>query len=427
MNTNGWDTISVLNIEQVNAQLGNRLDALVMSFSTSWVDGFSGSYTASGSFGPWSITGGSGADIYLTLPITSGKLQAQGSSASPTDISGMSVTVIVNLEWVPATVTPQGKSLQFALSSVTAPNTTRQPGGIYVQSVSDPHNTGFGGEVGNGIAHALLDDKDKISFIFAQTGVVDLSTATWLAPKQSTYSFHQPAGGTDQYLAILSVIDDRDISGLSSNIDAGIASTQYPLSFVISGDLFLQYVILPSLPKAFPGANAGTFAYANDQITAVHPFNLHGVKSGAITYIPKVGSMVLKVDANALKNMTMGSVYLDLPKADLDFAATTKNVLSYDPAHAAFTFQKDPHPVTSTKDHVPWYDYLLTLGALGAAITAIVASAVESGVSGSLSGSALAGSLSKAPATSVTWQGLNQVTVAAGSLNDCFLLQANVA
>jgi hypothetical protein len=371
--------------------------------------------------------GGSGSDIYLTLPITSGSLQAQGSSDKPTDIGGMSVTVIVNLEWVPAAAAPQGKSLQFALSSVTPPNTTRQPGGICVQSVSDPHDTGFGEEVGNGIANALLDNKEKVTFVFAQTGVVDLSTATWLAPKQSTYSFHQPAGGSDQYLAILSVIDDRDISGLSSSIDAGIASTQYPLSFVISGDLFLQYVILPSLPKAFTGANASTFAYANGQITAVHPFNLSGVKSGAITYVPKVGSMVVTVDANALKNVTSGSVYLDLPKADLDFSSTTNNVLTYDPAHAAFAFQKDPHPVTSTKDHVPWYDYLLTLGALGAAITAIVTSAVESGLSGSLSGSALAGSLSKAPATSVTWQGLDQVTVAAGQLNDCFLLQANVA
>ncbi|WP_218511632.1 TULIP family P47-like protein [Variovorax sp. dw_308] len=427
MNTNGWDTISVLNIEQVNTQLKTRLGALVMTFDTSWVDGFSGSYTATGSFGPWSITGGSGSDIYLTLPITSGSLQAQGSSAAPTDISGMSVTVIVNLEWVPAVVTPQGKSLQFALSSVTASGATRQPGGIYVKSVTDPKNTGFGAEVGSGIANVLLDSKDKITFIFAQTGVVDLSTATWLAPRQSTYSFQQPGGGNDQYLAILSVVDDRDISTLSSNIDAGIASTQYPLSFVISGDLFLQYVILPSLTKAFTDANASTFAYANGQITAVHPFNLSGVKSGAITYIPKVSSMVVTVDANALKNVTSGSVYLDMPNAYLDFSATTSNVLSYDPTHASFAFQKDPHPTTSTKDRVPWYDYLLTLGALGAAITAIVLAAVESGLAGSLSGSALAGSLSAAPATSVTWQGLGQITIAAGSLNDCFLLQANVA
>jgi hypothetical protein len=426
METNGWDTISVLNIQQVNAQLETRLSALVMTFQTSWTDGFSGSYTATGSFGPWSITGGSGADIYLTLPITSGSLQPQAGGAA-TDISGMAVTVIVNLEWVPAAVTPQGKNLQFALTSVTAPGGTRQPGGIYVKSVDDPHNTGFGAEVGSGIANTLLDNKDKITFIFAQTGVVDLSTATWLEPKQSTYSFHQPGGGNDQYLAILSVTDDRDISGLNSNIDSGIASSQYPLAFVVSGNLFLQNVIMPALPGAFTGATAANFAYAAGQITMVSQFNLSAVQAGAIWYTPTVTSMTVSVDATALKNVTSGTVYLDMPNAYMDFAATTNNVLTYDPGNQSFAFAKDPNPSTSTNDRVPWYDYILTLGAIGAAITAIVLAAVESGLAGSLSGSALAGSLSSAPATSVAWQGLDQITIASGSLNDCFLLLANVA
>lgn len=425
MNTNGWDTISVLNIQQVNTQLKNRLTALVMTFDTSWVDGFSGSYTASGAFGPWSITGGSGSDIYLTLPITSGSLQPQGGGTT-TDIGGMVVTVIVNLEWVPAVVTPQGRNLQFALSSVTAPAATRQPGGIYVKSVDDPRGTGFGAEVGGGIAHALLDNKAKITFIFAQTGVVDLSTATWLEPKQSTYSFHQPGGSNDQYLAILSVTDDRDISGLNANIDSGIASSQYPLSFVVSGDLFLKNVIMPSLPAAFTGATAADFTFANSQITLASAFNLDAVQAGAIWYTPTVTSMVVTVNANALKNVTTGTVYLDLPNAYMDFTAATNNVLTYDPPHETFAFLKDPNPVTSTNDRVPWYDYILTLGAIGAAITAIVLAAVESGLAGSLSGSALAGSLSNAPATSVTWQGLDQITIAAGSLNDCFLLLADV-
>jgi hypothetical protein len=186
-------------------------------------------------------------------------------------------------------------------------------------------------------------------------------------------------------------------------------------------------VILPSLTKAFTGASASTFAYANEQITMAHPFNLSAVKSGAIWYTPTVTSMTVSINANALKNVTSGSVYLHMPNAYLDFSATTNNVLTYDAAHTTFAFQKDPHPTTSTKDRVPWYDYILTGGALGAIITAVVLAAVESSLANSLAGSALAGSLSEAPATSVTWQGLGQITIAAGSLNDCFLLQANVA
>jgi hypothetical protein len=414
-------------MQQVNAQLAKRLSELVMTFQTAWVDGFSGAYTASGTFGPWSITGGSGSDIYLTLPIASGTLAPLGGTKeAQTDIGGMTVTVIVNLEWVPSTVSPQGKSLQFALQEVTAPDAARQPGGISVKSVSDPRNTGFGSEVGSGIANTLLDNKDKITFIFAQTGVVSTATATWLEPKQSTYSFHQPVGG-DQYLAILSVTSGRDISGLSSNIDSGIASSQYPLSVAISGDLFLANVILPALPGAFSGSALSDFTYANGAITLASQFNLSAVQAGAIWYTPTVTSMAITINANALENATSGSVYLDMPNAYMDFSATTNNVLTYDPAGEAFTFQKDPNPVTSTNDRVPWYDYILTLGAIGAAITAIVLAAVESGLAGSLTGSQLAGSLSTAPATSVKWQGLEEITAVSGSLNDCFLLLANVA
>ncbi len=339
----------------------------------------------------------------------------------------MAVTVIVNLEWIPSTVTPQGKSLQFALQAVTAPGATRQPGGIYVKSVDDPHKTGFGAQVGDGIANALLDNKDKITFIFAQTGVVGTATATWLEPKQSTYSFHQPAGSGDQYLAILSVTDNRNISGLNSNIDSGIASSQYPLSFAISGDLFLANVIRPALPGAFTHSSASNFSYANGAINLVNQFDLNAVQSGAIWYTPTVTSMTITIDANALKNVTSGSVYLDMPNAYMDFSATTNNVLAYNPANQTFDFAKDPNPVTSTNDRVPWYDYVLTLGAIGAVITAIVLAAVESGLAGSLSGSNLAGNLSDAPATSVKWEGLEQITIASGSLNDCFLLLANVA
>jgi Clostridium P-47 protein len=425
METNGWDTISVLNITQVNQQLQARLSQIVMSFSTSWVDGFSGSYEATGNFGPWAITGGSGSDIYLTLPITSGTLGPPGQSAT-TDISGMSVTVVVNLEWVPSAVDSQIQNLQFALKSVADPGASRPEGGIYVLSTTDPNNTGFGAEVGAGIAHTLLDNTDKITYVFAQTGIVDTTTATWLQPVKSTYSYHTPAGGSDNYLAILSVTTDRDISNLSANIDSGIASAQYPLAFVVSGDLFLQNVILPALPGAFPNAPAGTFAYTNSEITIVNQFNLPTIQEAAIGYVPVVTAMVLAIDANALHNVMSGSVYLDLPNAYLMFSSSTVNVLTFDPSDGSFAFTKDPNPVTSTSDDVPWYDYLLTLGAVGAAVTAIVVACLESGLSDSLSGANLAGSLATAPATTVRWAGLDQVQVVSASLNDAFLMLATV-
>lgn len=425
MDTNGWDTISVLNITEVNQQLNTRLSSLSMTFDTSWVDGFAGTYAAHGSFGAWSITGGSGSDIYLTLPITSGALGLQGKSET-TDISGMAVTLVVNLEWVPSVVNPTLKNLQFALDSVTAPGGSRPEGGIYVMGVTDPKATGFGAQVGAGIANALLDNKDEITFVFAQTGVVDTATATWIEPVQSTYSYHTPAGGDQSFLAVLSTTSSRDISSLTGNVDAGIASSEYPLAFVISGNLFLEHVILPALPGAFPLAPPGTFVYANGAITIDQPFNLPDLPVG-IGYTPTVTAMSISIDANALKNTMSGAVYLDMPNAYLDFTSITNNVLSFDGTSSTFAFAADPNPVVSTSQDVPWYDYVLTLGAAGAAITAIVLVCLESGLQTSLSGSNLAGSLASAPATSVRWQGLEQITVEAGSLNDAFLLLANVS
>lgn len=425
MDTNGWDTISVLNITEVNQQLHNRLSALSMTFDTTWVDGFAGTYVAQGSFGPWSITGGSGSDIYLTLPISAGTLTLQGKSAT-TDLTGMAVTVVVNLEWVPTVVDPTLKNLQFSLKSVTAPGGTRPEGGIYVMGVTDPNATGFGAQVGAGIANTLLDNKDEITFVFAQTGVVDTATATWIEPVQSTYSYHSPSGSDQTYLAILSTTTSRDISTLTGNVDAGIASSQYPLSFVISGNLFLEHVILPALPAAFPLAPPGTFTYANGAISIDQPFNLSELPVG-IGYTPNVTAMSIAIDANALKNTMVGAVYLDMPNAYLDFTSITNNVLSFDATTSTFSFAADPNPIESTSQDVPWYDYVLTLGALGAAITALVLVCLESGLGSALSGGNLAGSLASAPATSVRWQGLEQITVEAGALNDAFLLLANVS
>ena len=438
VDTGGWDTISVLDIHVVNAQLASRLGDVVMSFDTSWTDAFSGSVTADGRFGPWQITGGSISDIYLTLPIASGTATPQGSSGS-TDLSGMSVTLEVNLTWIPSEVTPEGQSLQFDLTEVTQQGVDRTPGGVYVKSVNDPHDTGYGSHLADAIANVLVDNKDKVTFVFAQTGIVDSSTATWLQPKRSAYSYHAPLGQqypvggdgdqapTRAYLAVLSVTSDRDISGLNSQLEDGLISTEHPLTFVVS-------------PRAFPGQRDPACAAGRVHPCQREQLHLHRHCHRPLRHVeqpgpgPGGGDLVHAHDHRAepdhrlrrAENQASGSVYLDLPNAYVYFSSTTSNVLVFDPVGATFTFQKDPSPVTSSSDDVPWYDYILSLTAIGALVTAIVVACVESGLADSLSGSALAGSLAGAPATTVRWAGLDQITVASGALNDCFILQADV-
>jgi hypothetical protein len=427
MNTNGWDMISVLNINQVNQQLEKRFNELVMRFNTHWNDGFAGQCEAQGTFGTWSITGGSGSDIYLMLPIKSGSVSQQNPQGKLVDISGIVVTIEVNLEWVPQTVNADSKILKFDLRSITMQGTTRQPGGIYVISVRDPRNTGFGKEIGNGVAHTLLDNKDKISFVFAQTGVIDTSTATWLNPKKSTYSYHAPQGSDNHYLAILSVTSDRDISNLSSNIDSDIVSSSFPLSLAISGNLFLENAILPALPGAFQNADSNTFAYSNGSISLANGLDLKSIRQGSTDFTPKIKSMTMTIDANALKSTVLGSVDLPQPNAHLSFSVATTNVLAFDPSNETFSLKKDANPTIKTSSHVPWYDYLITLGTVSAGSIGIVLAVPESGLSNSLSTSAFANSLANLPATTVKWSGLDQVSVQAAGLNDCFFLRAHLS
>jgi hypothetical protein len=425
MKTNGWDTISVLNISEVNKKLQDNLSQLIMSFKTSWTDGFAGSYDASGEFLPWSITGGSGTDVYIEIPIKSGTITPQGGSEKKTDITGMSITLEVNLEWIPSTVSNEGSTLQFDLSTYVPKGSTKTKGGVYVKSFTDPNNTGFGEELGQGIAKDLIANKAEITFIFAQMGVTGSGTPSWIVPVKSVYSYHAPSGSNNAYMSILSVTSNKDISSLSANIDPGlIPSGSNTISFTISGDLFLENIILPALPGAFEHANSSNFSYSNGAINLASSFDLKSIREGAIDYDPQVTSMKVTIDSNAIKNSTSGNVYLDMPNAHLDFSATTNNVMDYDASTQKITFQKDPNPSTSSSSHVPWYDYILTLGAIGAAITAIVLAAVESGLGDSLASSSLAGSLSAASPKSIDWGGTLKIN--SGELNDCFLLQGEV-
>lgn len=427
MNIFGWDTISVLKVDEVNKQFAANLGELVMSFDASWLDAFAGTFKAQGSFGPWTVTGGDGTDIYLTLPIANGTVSNANGTGTPADISGIAITLEVNLKWVPSSVTVQGHDLCFDLNAATAPGAAREPGDIYVKSTTDPNNTGMGAQLGNAIVTVLLANKDKITFIFAQTGIVDPNTATWLLPKQSIYSYHTPIGGSDGYLAIFSAVTDRDISTLTANIDSAMTSSGLPLVLAISGPLFLQYGILPVLPNAFPNTGPGNFSYSDNQITLAQGFDLNSLEEGAISYTPTMDQMAITIDANALRNAACGHCGLHMPNASMTFWAITNNVLQFDPSSQTFAFQSDPNPQTGSDSHVPWYDYLIGLGAIGAGIIALVLDGVEHGVSSALSGSALAGSLSTAPASTVRWPGLGQITVQNGELNDCLLLYANVS
>ena len=423
MDIQDWDTISIIDVASVNAQLKASLNKLIDSFNYQGESAFAGSYTISGDFGPWQVSGGSDQLLNLDIPISKGTL-AVGTRS--TDISGMTVTVEVTLNLLPSPTNSRITELRFDFKVAGSKDSPSVPGLVRPIACTDPKKTGQSSYVMDAVAAVLVHNASEVSYVFAQIGLVDPKVPSWLTPVRSRYGYQQPRGGPSGYLAVFSVTTDRNVSGLSTQIGSDLVSSSYPLSFIISGPLFLAHVILPLLPAAFPGTNASYFAFANNTISLTKPFNLKGVAPAGITYTPVAQSLTIAVNDNKLSNSMSGTVDLHMPNASMSFSVSTQNVLQYNPSTNSFTFLSDPSPVTKSEKNIPWYDYILIglAGGIAIGIFAIVINVVADEVRDAINSGGAGGELNDAPAKVVAWSGMETITVRAAGLSAAFWLRA---
>ena len=423
MDIQDWDTISIIDVASVNAQLGASLDKLIDSFDYQGTSAFGGSYTISGEFGPWQLSGGSDQLLNLDIPISKGTLSAGDRS---TDIGGMTVTVEVTLTLLPSPTNEHITELRFDFKVAGSKDSPAVPGLVRPIACSDPKKTGQSSYVMDAVAAVLVHKASEVSFVFAEIGLVDLSIPSWLTPVRSRYGYQQPTGGKSGYLAVFSVTSDRNVSSLSTQIGSDLVSLSYPWSFIISGPLFMEHVILPMLPIAFPGTDTSYFAFANNTISITKPLNLKGVAPAGTTYIPVVQALALAIDDNKLTNATSGTVDLHMPNASMSFSVSTQNVLQYNVATNSFSFLPDPSPVTRSEKNIPWYDYILIglAGPIALAIFPAVINAVADDVRDAINSGGTGGQLNDAPAKVVAWSGMQPMIVRDAGLSSAFWLRA---
>lgn len=426
MDIKGWDTISIIDVASVNAQLRAGLDKLIDSFIYAGESALGGIYTISGEFGPWQLSGGSDQLLYLDIPIVQGTLHVLSAGGSSTDIGGMTVTVEVTLNLLPSPTRGHITELRFDFKAAGTNDSPTVPGLVRPIKCSDPKHTGLAGYVMDAVAAVLVHNAGEVSYVFAEIGLVDPNAPSWLTPVRSRYGYQQPAGGQSGYLAVFSVTTERDLSGLSTQIDSDLVSLSYPLAFLISGPLFLEHMILPLLPAAFSGTDTSYFAFANNTISLTKPFNLKGVAPASITYTPVAHAMAIAIDDNKLTNSLSGTVGLHMPHASMSFSVSTKNVLQYDVANNSFSFLPDPSPVTKSEKHIPWYDYALIglAGGIAVGIFAIVINVVADEVRDAINSGGAGGRLNDAPAKVVAWRGMQAITVRSAGLSAAFWLRA---
>jgi len=414
MDLYGWDTGYATTIAEVNKALADP-QTVLRSFAVT-----EQGMTVQGSFGAWSIVaGGAGELLHLQTAIASGAIT--GGGAPNAELAGLAVLLEINLQFLPSKL-PSRQDLGFSFQRVGKPGQPCAPGVVTPLRVLDPDKKlSFLQEalLGAAVAQCLVDKASAISFAFASIGVAP-SADSWLTPVTCGYAYFQTGAG-DGYLVVLGATDARDTSRLSRQIDPELVTGAGSGFFAISEALFLQYVIQPVLPSVYPGTDATCFRYdaAHKRIDATKPIGVGGVKSGAITYNPKITALSITVSGGNVVASASGNCDLGIGMS-MTFSVTSTSASSFDVAKAELSLAKDPNPKESHDSHIPWYDYLM--GAIPDIIMAIVVPVVADGIASGLSSAVKGMSFAKAGPQSVHWAGMKSFVISGGQLNSAFRL-----
>jgi hypothetical protein len=257
--------------------------------------------------------------------------------------------------------------------------------------------------------------------VFALINPADTGKAGWLSPMQSDYAYVQTGAGQG-YLAILSVTSARNISQLPRQVDPAIVANLQQAIFVISPGMFMQNVIMPMLPAAYGhGTTAQTFTYNPVTGTIANTGNIStdGVKKGAITYDPYIGTLAIAIQAGNLNTAVTGGCDLGL-NMSMTFSISCSCPAVFDATSRTLSFLRDPNPQESHDSHIPWYDY--AFGPLADLIIALVVPSIAGGIADNLTSQLQNLALVNSPPQSVQWAGLGAMQVQNAGLATSFYL-----
>lgn len=420
MDTFGWDTIFIVDIDFINQALAKSSAQLISRFSYS-----TSGRVIEGTFGAWSIQPGeSGKILQLRLPIASGIM---GAGAGPEmDLSGVTVTVNVALQMrLPPDGSP-GQSLLFdfrPMEGVAAGNGTVTPAGVDDPgNVLSPMQRQF---LNYDLAQCLVDHADEISFVFATVNPLAAADMPWLRPVSSDYYCGAVEGRTSAVMAILSVNDSRDISALRATPDFSALPESCNAAMVIAPSLFLLHMLAPAFGTSF-GVAAETFTLADPLTLSGAGFSLPRVSAAGEHYYPTADSLTAKVEDTKVAIALSGSCSLGMG-ISMTFSSTSVIEAVADLNSPAFTFRTVGTPTFSDDTHTPWYDYLVGVVMMGvpALVLKICVDAVSSALGHALENSDGADQAAVTARGIVSWAGAGDFTPFEGGLATALYLRGN--
>ena len=115
-NTNDWDTVFAITYKDMNAQI-KKTNASPTNFTAP----LGTSLTSSGTFGPWQLSGGSGDELHMNIPLATGTATYEGKNYS---LDGASATVALTLSKLQQPAGPKGTPNQLKVNTEQAASVT---------------------------------------------------------------------------------------------------------------------------------------------------------------------------------------------------------------------------------------------------------------------------------------------------------------
>lgn len=396
--TNGWDTVYAIRLDDVNKAIQKRqadwpTDAKGNSSSST------GTYTLTANLGNWRVgsaaaSGGGILDMKVDIP--SGTLE-KVPTTGPTvtlDLTGLSVSVQVGLNWVAA-----------------AGDTTRLllPSDLIVSAITGQLDPTSASVVKQMLRTALVDaanqGKFRAALVAINIGAAEASgTLTWLLPnKHVGFAVSIPTLDSptlnNSFLAVLAMTENRVPTNLTQEVSAFAIPGTDRAGFVIDKRLFFEKMVKPGIAALFADATVADFELYNDNKGIRNTRDLSFVKlhipaasiSPARDVTPTIAAnnFSLEIDGSQLVLRMVDFAFEWQAGVNIKIAHTSRSSMSLSADKRILQIIEETTTSDSTAELETWVTVVSVLGGVVAAIgAAVIGTAIGAAVEGAAEGSA---------------------------------------
>ena len=455
----GWDTVYAVRVGEANRILRQ---ATPPPFPLTFTAPYTDTISVCGDFGTWQIApGGNDTEIHFFIPLKNLSVTVSGTT---TNLGNGDVTVQVELTFVPHT-DEEGKQdgARKKLIVSPVPSGDSKPVLVVTLNLDDPKaDQTVLPVLQSAVGDWLSANVAAFAHIFAVVdhGVIAAEGKfAWALPTKSSYAFQaNEKSPDDSVLAILSMTENRQPTGLTSQVTVYAIPDAAEWSFLISRNRLLESLLLPQIHDAFQGCHAGDFVMSDDGsciILSKDEIQLHQVPDDSgKKYDCFLINFNLKIDGEILQMDTLTRTPIS-PGIEARCSNTTYQRLQLkngDDGKQTFEIVKDREPVTTqykcTSLGVQIAEGLagaliMVLGAVAAIFTdgaglvvAIIAVGLLQGIIPKIADWIGDANLSKAPAISllllnctdpVQWTGGKGLLLTSAAINDSMQLAGGYA